>query len=48
LPSRPHVVLTSTRPDAASADEVRRCGARGFFPKDQLPHAPLKSLLTKP
>ena len=45
---RPRVVLTSSQPDAASADEVRRCGAGGFFPKEQLPDAPLKLLLTKP
>jgi two-component system response regulator DevR len=47
LPWRPRVVLTSARPDAASPDEVRRCGAGGFFPKDQLPNAPLKQLLGK-
>jgi DNA-binding NarL/FixJ family response regulator len=48
LPRRPRVVLTSTRPDAASAEDVRRCAAGGFFPKDQLPDAPLKSLLSNP
>jgi DNA-binding NarL/FixJ family response regulator len=48
LPWRPRVVLTSTAPDAASADDVRRSGAGAFFPKDQLPNAPLKRLLSKP
>jgi DNA-binding NarL/FixJ family response regulator len=48
LPWRLRVVLTSTHPDAASADDVRRCGAGGFFPKDELPNAPLKLLLSKP
>ena len=46
LPWRPRVILTSTYPDAASADDVRRCGADGFFPKDQLPDAPLELLFT--
>jgi DNA-binding NarL/FixJ family response regulator len=44
---RPLVVLTSTHPDGASEEDVRRCGAGGFFPKDQLPGAPLKQLLSK-
>jgi DNA-binding NarL/FixJ family response regulator len=48
LPWRPRVVLTSTHPDATSADEVRRWGAGGFFPKDELPDAPLRLLLSKP
>jgi DNA-binding NarL/FixJ family response regulator len=48
LPWRPRVVLTSTHPDAASAHDVRSSGAGGFFPKDQLPNAPLKLLLSKP
>jgi DNA-binding NarL/FixJ family response regulator len=48
LPWRPRVVLTSTRADAASSDEVRRCGASAFYPKDELPGAPLKRLLSKP
>jgi DNA-binding NarL/FixJ family response regulator len=42
---RPRVVLTSTHPEGATDDDVRRCGADGFFPKDQLPGAPLKELL---
>jgi DNA-binding NarL/FixJ family response regulator len=45
LPWRLRVVLTSVDPDAASADDVRRCGADGFFPKEQLPNAPLSHLL---
>jgi hypothetical protein len=44
---RPRVVLTSTHPEGASDEDVRRCGAGGFFPKDQLPGAPLKELLSK-
>ena len=48
LPWRPQVVLTSTRADAASADEVRLCGASAFYPKEELPNAPLKRLLSKP
>jgi DNA-binding NarL/FixJ family response regulator len=48
LPWRPRVVLTSTHPDAASAEDVRSSGAGGFFAKDQLPDAPLKLLLSKP
>jgi len=47
LPWRPRVVLTSSTPDAASAEEVRASGAGGFFPKDELPGAPLKLLLSK-
>ncbi|MEA2232840.1 MAG: two-component system, NarL family, response regulator DevR [Solirubrobacteraceae bacterium] len=45
LPWRPHVVLTSTDPDAATADDVRRSGAHAFVAKDQLPNAPLRRLL---
>jgi CheY-like chemotaxis protein len=48
LPWHPRVVLTSARPDGASADDVRRSGAGAFFAKDQLPNAPLKRLLGKP
>jgi CheY-like chemotaxis protein len=48
LPWRPRVVLTSARSDGASDDDVRRCGAGAFIPKDQLPNAPLKRLLSKP
>jgi DNA-binding NarL/FixJ family response regulator len=45
LPWRPRVILTSTDPDAASAEDVRRCGAGGFVPKEQLPNVALGSLL---
>jgi DNA-binding NarL/FixJ family response regulator len=45
LPWRPHVVLTSTDPDAAGADDVRRSGAHAFVAKDQLPNARLWHLL---
>jgi DNA-binding NarL/FixJ family response regulator len=45
LPWRPHVVLTSSNPYAASPDDVRRCGANAFIPKDELPDAPLHRLL---
>jgi DNA-binding NarL/FixJ family response regulator len=46
LPWRPHIVLTSTDPDAAGADDVRRCGAHAFVAKDLLPNAPLRHLLS--
>jgi DNA-binding NarL/FixJ family response regulator len=45
LPWRPRVVLTSSNPDAASPEDVRRCGADAFVPKDELPDAPLQRLL---
>ena len=45
LPWRPRVVLTSVDPDAVSPDDVRRSGAAGFAPKDQLPGAGLRLLL---
>src|SRR5215217_72009 len=45
LPWRPRVVLTSTDPDAATEDDVRRSGAAAFIAKDALPNAPLASLL---
>jgi DNA-binding NarL/FixJ family response regulator len=40
------VVLTSTDADAASPDDVHRCGADGFVPKAELPNAPLLQLLS--
>jgi DNA-binding NarL/FixJ family response regulator len=46
LPWAPRVVLTSTDPDAVSAEALRWSGAEGFIPKDQLPGAPLEELLT--
>jgi DNA-binding NarL/FixJ family response regulator len=45
LPWRPRVVLTSSDPDAATPDDVRRVGAAGFVAKDELPNAPLTELL---
>jgi DNA-binding NarL/FixJ family response regulator len=45
LPWRPCVVLTSTDPDAATAEDVRDSGAAAFVPKDELPRAPLGRLL---
>ena len=45
LPWRPRVLLTSTDPDAATPDDVRQSGARGFVPKTELPNAPLEHLL---
>jgi DNA-binding NarL/FixJ family response regulator len=45
LPWRPRVVLTSSDGDAVSADDVRQCGAKAFFPKQDLPNAPLERLL---
>ena len=45
LPWRPRVVLTSVDPDAASPEDVRRSGAKGFVPKQDLPGAGL-ALLT--
>jgi CheY-like chemotaxis protein len=47
LPWHPHVVLTSTDPEAASAADVRECSANGFVPKEQLVAAPLTRLLTR-
>lgn len=44
-PWGPHVVLTSTDPDAASAEDVRSSGAHAFVPKDELSDAPLRRLL---
>src|SRR4051794_2448943 len=46
LPWHPRVVLTSSDPDAASADDVRACGASAFVPKHDLPTTPLERLLT--
>jgi CheY-like chemotaxis protein len=45
LPWRPRVVLTSTDPGAASADDVRASGASAFVPKQDLPNAQLQRLL---
>jgi DNA-binding NarL/FixJ family response regulator len=48
LPWHPRVVLTSSDPEAASAEDVRRSGAHAFVPKDELPDAPLGPLLGSP
>jgi CheY-like chemotaxis protein len=45
LPWRPRIVLTSTDPDAASPEDLRRSGARAFLAKHELPDAPLERLL---
>jgi DNA-binding NarL/FixJ family response regulator len=45
LPWGPRVVLTSVDPDAASADDVRRSGASGFVPKQDLPGSGLDMLM---
>ena len=45
LPWRPRIVLTSTDPDAASAEDLRRSGAGAFVAKHELPNAPLERLL---
>jgi DNA-binding NarL/FixJ family response regulator len=48
LPWRPRVVLTSTDPDAAGPEDVRRSGAGAFVAKGELPDAPLRQLLAGP
>jgi DNA-binding NarL/FixJ family response regulator len=48
LPWRPRVVLMSIDGDAASDVEVRRSGAVGFAPKDELPNAGLRLLRGAP
>jgi CheY-like chemotaxis protein len=45
LPWRPRIVLTSTDPDAASPEDLRRSGAGAFVAKHELPNAPLVRLL---
>jgi DNA-binding NarL/FixJ family response regulator len=45
LPWRPRIVLTSSDADAASSDDVRRCGAERFVPKAELASVPLLRLL---
>jgi DNA-binding NarL/FixJ family response regulator len=45
LPWGPRVVLTSVDPDAASGEDVRRSGASGFVPKQDLPGSGLDMLL---
>src|SRR3954468_17189720 len=48
LPWRPAVLLTSTDPDAVTADDARRAGARAFVAKVDLPSARLDDLLAWP
>ena len=45
LPCPPRVLLTSSDADAASAEDVSRCGAAGFVPKADLPGVGLRGLL---
>jgi CheY-like chemotaxis protein len=45
LSCTPRVVLTSTDPDAAPAAEIRRVGAVGFLPKEELVGEMLHHLL---
>jgi DNA-binding NarL/FixJ family response regulator len=45
MPWGPHVVLTSTDPDAASPEDVHSSGAHAFVPKHELSDAPLRRLL---
>lgn len=45
LPTPPRVLLTSSDPDAASAEDVSRSGAAGFVPKAELPGVGLWGLL---
>ena len=47
LPWGPRVVLTSVDPDAASPEEVRRSGAIGFVPKQDLPGSGLDMLMAR-
>jgi CheY-like chemotaxis protein len=41
----PSVVLTSSDPDLVNEEDVRRCGARAFIAKADLPGANLRVLL---
>ena len=45
LPVPPRVVLVSTDADAVSPEDIRRCGASAFIPKQDLPNAPWQDLL---
>jgi two-component system nitrate/nitrite response regulator NarL len=46
LPWGPRVVLTSSNRDAAGPSDLRRSGASAFVPKEDLPGASLRDLLT--
>jgi DNA-binding NarL/FixJ family response regulator len=48
LARRPSVLLTSSDSDAVSPADVRRCGARGFVAKADLPGTRLDVLLAPP
>jgi DNA-binding NarL/FixJ family response regulator len=48
LPWRPRVVLTSTDPHAAGAEDVRSSGALGFIAKRELPDGQLERTLAEP
>jgi DNA-binding NarL/FixJ family response regulator len=48
LPWRPRIVLTSTDPHAARAEDVRTSGALSFIAKHQLPDGQLERLLAEP
>jgi DNA-binding NarL/FixJ family response regulator len=45
LPWHPRIVLMSVDPDAASTEDVRRSGACGFVPKQDLPGTGLALLM---
>jgi DNA-binding NarL/FixJ family response regulator len=46
LPVPPRVVLVSSDRDAASPEDVRRCGAGAFVPKQDLPNTAWGELLS--
>ena len=48
LPWRPRIVLTSTDPRAARAEDVRDSGARSFIAKHRLPDGQLERVLAEP
>ena len=45
LPWRPRVVLTSTDPEATTAESAQSAGAAAFIAKDDLPGSRLQALL---
>ena len=45
LPGAPRLVLVSSDPDAAGPEDVRRCGAAAFVPKQELPNTAWEQLL---
>jgi len=48
LPWRPRVLLTSSDPEAVGSEDLRRSGAVGFLPKQDLPDALFEKLLAAP